>query len=47
VASVTALTDLTVADLWKEVKDPENLWGDISQHTLRAVKLLLENRMLD
>jgi len=41
------LTDLTVADLWKEVKDPENLWGDLSQHTLRAVKLLLENRMQD
>ena len=44
-ASVAALTDLTVADLWKEVKDPENLWGDVSQRTLRTVKLLLENRM--
>jgi transposase-like protein len=47
VASVTALTDLTVADLWKEVKDPQTLWGDVSQHTLRTVKLLLENRMHD
>ncbi len=46
-ASVTALTDLTVADLWKEVKDPETLWGDVSQQTLRTVKLLLENRMHD
>ena len=46
-ASVSALTDLTVADLWRGVKDPENLWGDVSQHTLRAVKLLLENRMHD
>jgi len=44
-ASVTALTDLTVRDLWKEVKDPATLWGDVSQHTLRTVKLLLENRM--
>lgn len=46
-ASVTALTDLTVADLWRGVKDPETLWGDVSQHTLRTVKLLLENRMHD
>jgi len=47
VASVPALTDLTVADLWRGVKDSENLWGDVSQHTLRSVKLLLENRMHD
>lgn len=46
-ASVPALTDLTVADLWREVKDPERLWGDVSHHTLRTVKLLLENRMHD
>ena len=44
-ASVAALTDLTVADLWKEVKDPDTLWGDVSRQTLRTVKLLLENRM--
>ena len=44
-ASVRALTDLTVADLWKEVKDPATLWGDVSRETLRAVKLLLQNRM--
>ncbi|HLJ59110.1 MAG TPA: IS256 family transposase [bacterium] len=46
-ASVTALTDLTVADLWKEVKDEATVWGDVSQATLRTVKLLLENRMHD
>jgi putative transposase len=46
-ASVAALTDLTVADLWKEVKDEATLWGDISKETLRTVKLLLENRMHD
>ena len=46
-ASVTALTDLTVADLWKEVKDEATLWGDVSRETLRTVKLLLENRMHD
>jgi hypothetical protein len=26
-ASVRPLTDLTVADLWREVKDPATLWG--------------------
>jgi transposase-like protein len=45
VASVTALTDLTVRDLWQQVKDPATLWGDVSQQTRRTVKLLLENRM--
>ena len=44
-ASVRPLTDLTVADLWKEVKDPATLWGDVSRETLRAVKFLLQNRM--
>jgi len=46
-ASVPALTDLTVVDLWREVKDPATLWGDVSQHTLHTVKRLLENRMHD
>jgi len=46
-ASVRPLTDLTVADLWREVKDPATLWGDVSQQTLRTVKLLWENRMHD
>jgi len=44
-ASVRPLTDLTVADLWKAVKDPATIWGDVSRETLRAVKLLLQNRM--
>ncbi len=46
-ASVKALTDLSVVDLWKEVKDEASLWGDVSRETLRAVKGLLENRMHD
>jgi putative transposase len=45
VASVTALTNLNLRDLWREVKDPTTLWGDVSRQTLRTVKLLLENRM--
>jgi transposase-like protein len=46
-ASVRPLTDLTLRDLWREVKDPATLWGDISYETTRAVKNLLENRMHD
>ncbi len=46
-ASVRPLTDLRLRDLWREVKDPAALWGDLSQQTVRAVKLLLENRMHD
>jgi transposase-like protein len=46
-ASVRALTDLTLSDLWREVKDPAALWGDLSQQTVRTVKNLLENRMQD
>jgi putative transposase len=41
------LTDLTVADLWKEVKDPEHLWGDLTREMQRTVKLLLQNWMHD
>ncbi len=39
------LTELSVTDLWKGVKDPETLWGDLAQEPKRAVKLLLQNRM--
>jgi putative transposase len=41
------LTDLTVADLWKEVKDPDRLWGDLTLEMKRTVKLLLQNRCQD
>jgi hypothetical protein len=37
-ASVKPLTDLTLRDLWREVKDPATLWGDISCESTRAVK---------
>jgi len=39
------LTDLTVADLWKEVKDPATLWGDLLPEAQRTLKLLLQNRL--
>ncbi|MDQ7841039.1 MAG: IS256 family transposase [bacterium] len=39
------LTDLTLTDLWKEVKDPATLWGDLTLEAQRTLKLLLQNRM--
>lgn len=39
------LTDLTLADLWKEVKDPLTLWGDLSLAAQRTLKLILQNRL--
>jgi len=39
------LTDLTVADLWKEVKDPATVWGDLMPEAQRTLKLLLQNRL--
>lgn len=42
---VKALTELTVTDLWREVKDEESLWGDINERTLHMVKLILESSL--
>lgn len=42
---VKDLTQLTVADLWKEVKDEEAWWHDISAHALRVVQTLLEETL--
>lgn len=44
-SSTKLLTDLTLADLWKEVKDPLTLWGDLSLEAQRTLKLLMQNRM--
>ncbi len=41
------LTELSVADLWKAVKAPEQVWGDLSVEMKRTVKLLLQNRLHD
>jgi putative transposase len=46
-ARTKALTELTLADLWKEVKDPATLWGDLTPQALHTLKVLLENRMHD
>jgi len=42
---VKDLTQLTLKDLWKEVKDEDEWWGDISEHTLRMVKAILESSL--
>ncbi|MGH2403845.1 MAG: IS256 family transposase [bacterium] len=41
------LTELSLADLWKEVKAPEQLWEDLTVEMKRTVKLLLQNRLHD
>jgi transposase-like protein len=44
-AQVRDLTQLTVKDLWREVKDEEEWWGELKQETLRVVQRLLEGAM--
>ena len=39
---VKDLTELTLRDLWREVKDEEDWWGEINERTLSMVKLILE-----
>ena len=42
---VKDLTQLTLKDLWKEVKDEEDWWGDLKQETVRMMKRFLESAM--
>ena len=42
---VKDLTQLTLDDLWKEVKDEEDWWGDINERVLGMVKLILEGSL--
>ena len=39
---VRDLTELTVNDLWREVKEENDWWGDLKGQTQRLVKRLLE-----
>ncbi len=39
---VKDLTELKLADLWREVKSEEEWWGEISEQVLEMVKLVLE-----
>jgi len=42
---VKDLTELTLRDLWREVKDEEDWWGEINERTLNMVKLTLEGSL--
>jgi len=42
---VKDLTQLTVKDLWREVKSEEGWWGEISERVLGMVKLILERSL--
>jgi putative transposase len=42
---VKDMTELTIKDLWKEVKDEEDWWGELKEETQRLVKRLLESTM--
>jgi len=43
-AEVKDLTELTIKDLWKEVKD-EEFWEQVNERTLYMLKLVLESSM--
>lgn len=40
-----ALTDRSVADLWKEVKDPETFWDNLHDEMAQTVRHLLESTL--
>ncbi len=42
---VKDLTELTLKDLWREVKEEEDWWGEINERTLNMVKLILESSL--
>ena len=42
---VKDLTELTLKDLWKEVKEEEDWWGDINERVLNMVKLIVESSL--
>jgi len=42
---VKDLTQLTLRDLWKEVKNEEEWWDEINERTLHMVKLILEGSL--
>lgn len=42
---VKDLTELSLRELWREVKGEDEWWGDLKQETLRVVQRLLEGAM--
>ena len=45
VSEPKALTDRSVADLWKEVKDPETFWDNLHDEMAQTVRHLLESTL--
>ncbi len=39
------MTNITLKDLWKEVKSEDDWFGDIKERTLELVKLILEDSL--
>jgi hypothetical protein len=46
-ATVPALTDRTEIQRWSEVRDEDDLWGDLRPELLEAVRAILETTMED
>jgi putative transposase len=44
-AMVKDLTQLTIKDLWREVKEEEDFWGDLKETALRGLKIIVETAM--
>ncbi len=42
---VNDLTEVAERDLWREVKDQEDWWGDLKEESLRVVRRLMESAM--
>ncbi len=42
---VKDLTEITLKDLWQEVKDEDDWWGDLKGQTLRLLQRLLESTL--
>ena len=42
---VKDLTQLALRDLWREVEDEDEGWGETNQQTLNMVKLILEGSL--
>jgi len=44
---VKDLTELRLKDLWREVKDEDEWWGDLKEEVVGLIKVLLEETMCD
>jgi transposase-like protein len=41
------LTELTLADFWSEVKDEDEIWGDLKFEAQMALKMLIERTLIE